>query len=214
MNIFNRITATLSGSIESAVTQLENHEAVVHATLKEARASAAKAQVRLDRVKRDGIELQKKLENLRLSRNNWESRAAEHAETDEEKALECLRRMNHCSNQVIRLEKAFAQHEVQEQSLQSTVERIRARILEIESAKNLLRTRETAAIAQRSAVNLESTANADLDNVLERWEMKVLEVEVHDSICESVDAFELEFTDKEDTENLKLQLSELKKGEK
>ena len=50
MNLFRRITASFTGSIESAVSQLENHEAVVQAALKDTRAMAAKAKVRFARV--------------------------------------------------------------------------------------------------------------------------------------------------------------------
>ncbi len=124
MNIFRRITATVSGSIEQAATQLENHDAIVEVALRQTRAAAAKAKVRLTRVQRDGKRLADKLAEHERMISVWETRARKVADSDEAKALECISRRNR--ERALREETAaaVADHEARERDLVKTVERI------------------------------------------------------------------------------------------
>lgn len=210
MNILKRITASFSGSIENAVSQLENHEAVVHAALKDTRAMAAKAKVRLARVKQDGEKLNSKLTKLKRMEGVWADRAVSVPASDEKKALECVKRRNYCLTEIETTTKAIIEHKRQEQNLLETVAGIEARIGEIENAKNLLRTRQTAAEAQKAVVKLESSSSLAVDDVLERWEMSILQTEYDGSINSSVDSLEMEFEEQESNEELRAQLEMLR----
>lgn len=214
MNLFKRLTATFTGSLESAVSHFENHEALVQAALKETREAAAKTRVRLDRVRRDGENLRSRLSDLESEKQRWEQRAVEltqREESDEQKALECVRRRNYCVSQIDKLVKAELQHEARETALHDSLRRIDERIHEIEATRNQLRTRQTAAEAQRAAGNLEQFTDQELDDVLERWEMRVVESEYYGPVVvEPCDPFEKEFSDKEDLEQLRRELEQLK----
>ncbi len=212
MNILRRITASFSGSIENAVSQLENHEAVVHAALKDTRAMAAKAKVRLARVKQDGEKLSTKLSKLNRMEALWAERAVASAEADQKKALECVKRRNYCLAEIETTTKAITEHKKQEQNLRETVAGIEARIGEIENAKNLLRTRQTAAEAQRAVGKLESSSSLAVDDVLERWEMSILQTEYDGSIDSPIDTLDFEFEEQENCEELKAQLDVLLKS--
>lgn len=210
MNILQRITASFTGSIENAVSHLENHEAVVHAALKDTRAMAAKAKVRLARVKQDGDKLNSKLTKLKRMETVWAERAISVPDSDEKKALECVKRRNYCLTEIETTTKAIIEHKNQEQNLRETVASIEARIGEIENAKNLLRTRQTAAEAQRAVVKLESSSSLAVDDVLERWEMSILQTEYDGSIDSKIDELDMEFEEIETTEELKAQLEVLR----
>jgi len=210
MNLFQRITASFSGSMESVVSQFENHEAIVEAALKDTRAMAAKAKVRLSRVQQDGRALETKLQNMISAEQSWKERAIKFADTDEEKAMECVRRKNACQQQHEELQKSIEEHCQQEKQLAKSVEKIEAKVREFESTRNMLRSRQSTANAQRVIHRLESNSGNQLDDVLERWEMKILETEYY-SPCESaVDMFEADFKDQENTEALKIELESLK----
>lgn len=213
MNILQRITASFSGSIENAVSQLENHEAVVHAALKDTRAMAAKAKVRLARVKQDGDKLNSKLTKLQRMETVWAERAVSVPASDEKKALECVKRRNYCLAEIETTTKAITEHKKQEQNLRETVSSIEARIGEIENAKNLLRTRQTTAEAQRAVVKLESSSSLAVDDVLERWEMSILQTEYDGSINSQIDDLDMEFEELETAEELKAQLEVLRKSD-
>ncbi|QQS57125.1 MAG: hypothetical protein IPN28_12865 [Alphaproteobacteria bacterium] len=87
MNIFARITATLTGKLDEMVSHVENHDAVVAVALKDTCAAAAKAKVRLERVHRDGEAMHKRLQEAMRMERLWENRAKETAAKDEQKPL-------------------------------------------------------------------------------------------------------------------------------
>ncbi len=214
MNVFRRITASFTGSLESAVSQLENHEAVVHAALKDTRSLAAKAKVRLARVRKDGDALQQKLRSLQTAEQSWAERAVTQAEVDEESALECLRRRNRCREQIAATEEVLQSHNQQEQRLAETVNGIEQRLAEIENTRNMLRTRQTTAEAATAVTRLECDSSGDLDDVIERWEMRILETEYANPPPASSDSFAARFEAEEDGESLKAELALLKKENK
>lgn len=213
MNIFKRLTASFSGSIESAVSQLENHDAVVQAVLKDTRALAARAKVRLTRVQQDDKRLHEKLQSLVEMEQAWSRRALACADQDEAKALECLQRRNQCREQIDSVKQALKQHQQQARRLQETVLRIEQRLAEIEHTRNLLRSRQTSAEATRAVHRLESDSPLDLDDVLERWEMRILETEYATPSDQSADSFEAEFANQENINDLRSELDELKQQE-
>ena len=100
MNVLQRFTATFSQSLDKAVGQLENHDAVALAALRQVRASAANAKVRLAAVERDRDALAAKLASLEQLEAKWAERAVAVAGKDEDKALECLRRRQRCRAQI------------------------------------------------------------------------------------------------------------------
>ena len=75
MNTFKRLSSGIMANIEWMVGQLENHEGLVEATLKEVNQSAAKAKVQLSRVRQDGQNMKKKLIELRNAEELWMERA-------------------------------------------------------------------------------------------------------------------------------------------
>ena len=209
MNLFRRITASFTGSIESAVSQLENHEAVVHAALKDTRTMAAKAKVRLARVQKDGAVMQQKLDSLQAAERSWAERAIAQADQDNKAALECVRRRNHCQEQLAATRGRLETHRQQEKRLLDTVASIEARLQEIENTRNMLRTRQTTAEARNAVTRLETDSTCDLDDVIERWEMRILETEYAGPMQPETDSFEAEFEQQEDCAALEAQLAEL-----
>ncbi len=209
MNIFRRITATVSGSIEQAATQLENHDAIVEVALKQTRAAAAKAKVRLTRVQRDGKRLAEKLTEHERMISVWETRARKVADSDEAKALECISRRNR--ERVLREETAaaLADHEARERDLVKTVERIDEKLAELDGQRNLLRTRHSAAQAERALNKLEADSSCAVDDVLERWEMRILETEYATPALSTSDSLDDAFRGEEDSATLRADLDDL-----
>lgn len=64
MNLISRFSATLMAGVDKTVSQIENHDAVIEASLKESQRAAAQARVRLQRVTRDGEALLQKQKAL------------------------------------------------------------------------------------------------------------------------------------------------------
>lgn len=209
MNIFKRISATVSGTIEGAVSQLENHEAVVRQALKETRTAAARARVQLSRVQNNCQSLRNKLSDLQKAEQAWASRAVEMAASDEGKALECVRRRNQCATDQQSVRASLQEHERQEQQLAATCKGIEDRLRDIEHTSSLLRSRQSTAEAERCVARIESGGGFEIDDVIERWKTRIVAAEYESSSVSAFDSFEAGFREQEQDEELKNQLLDL-----
>lgn len=209
MNIFNRIAATVSATVDKAVSQVENHDAVADAALQDTRAAAAKAQVRLKRVQQDGEHLRRKLQELNKMEQTWTTRAKNIAHEDEDKALQCIERRNRCREQAKQTQEALQRHEELTRHIHSSVERIENRLEQLTQQRNMLRSRHSAADAMRIIQKLESQSGHGLDDTLDRWEILITESEYLSGYMTETDALNDSFTKLENSEALRAELQTL-----
>ncbi len=209
MSIFKRIQATISASLDNAVSQVENHDAVVEAALKDARAAAARARVRLARVQKEESNMRAKLEELESMRQKWTDRAVSSAASDESQALECVKRRNACEQQISQTKEAIMRHQELERNVGSSVDRIEQRITDLTQQRNLMRSRHSAADALRVINKIEGDCADGIDDTFERWEMLVAETEYMAGNITNVDLLNETFQEAEDAESLKADLADL-----
>ena len=136
MSLIRRISATLTSSVDRAVSKVENHDAIVNAALKDTQQAAARSRVRLGRVRKDGRALKTRYHSLEEARDRWTERARSSAASDEAKALECLRRRRDCETQLRNLEESIGKHEELEARIAEQVKKIEARIGEVTHQRN------------------------------------------------------------------------------
>ncbi|HEY7773935.1 MAG TPA: hypothetical protein VIC26_12200 [Marinagarivorans sp.] len=212
MSFFKRIQATLTGGLDQAISQLENQDAVVDAILKEARQAVAKAKVRLARVQRDEQLMAREQAELEAAILTWTERAKRTGQTDEAKAIECLRQRRLCVERKDALVARLEQHRRVGKSLAADVALAEARVKEMLNKQHLMRTRESAADAMRGIGSVERNMDDELSATFERWEIKVSETEllggsyVHST---EVEAFEQAFISQEEELALRQELAEL-----
>ena len=213
MSIFSRLQATISASLDNAVSQVENHDAVVEAALKDARSAAARARVRLSRVQKEEANMHSKLAELENMQRKWTERAVRTAEADEIQALECVKRKNACEQQIIQTKEAIARHKQLQANVGSSVDRIEQRITELTQQRNLMRSRHSAADAMRVINKIEGDCAEGIDDTFERWEMLVAETEYMAGSSTGVDTLNETFAKDEDAESLKADLQDLLRKE-
>ena len=209
MSILNRITASLGASVDRAVSQFENHEAVIDASITESRTLAAKAKVRNDKIVKEGQEMRHKLSELLITEASWVERAKMIARDDEQKALACLQRRNLCREQISKLRANLVKQEELEQKLGMTLEQMENRLAEIVQQRHSMRSRHAAADAMRALNDVDSLANNTVDAIFERWEIKLTETEYQVGQGQSVDSLEVEFSQRESCEALREELATL-----
>lgn len=211
MNLFQRITTTLTSKVDSIVSHVENHDAVVDAALRETQAAAAKARVRLTRIQKDGAQMRRTLESLIQSEKTWEERAVTSAKTDEAKALECVKRRNACRVQRAHLQEALLRHEEVERDVNSSVERIEQKLQSIHQQRNQMRSRHSAADAMRVISRIEDNSASGVEDIFDRWEMLITEMEYASGAQAAVhsDSLENAFVKQEQQESLKADLAAL-----
>lgn len=210
MNLIHRISATFSSKVDSLVSHVENHDAVVEAALKDTRNALAKARVRLTRVHKDGENLRRKLHELRHMEATWTERAKTTASDNEQKALECVGRRNLCREQASQTAITLKQHEELEANMADSVTRMEQRLTELTQQRNMMRSRHSAADAQRVINQIEGSSAHGIEDIFDRWEMLITETEyASGNLCQQTDALDAGFAKQENSEALKADLAAL-----
>lgn len=178
MNIISRFSATLMAGVDKTVSQIENHDAVVEASLKETQKAAARAKVRLQRVQRDGQSLRDRQAALKQKIEHWTERARQNHVHDKPLALECVGRRKHCLAEEQSVQLALNQHAELERQLSQRITSIEKRVSAMSQQRNQLRSREATAEALRIINRVEGNDSSGIDDAFERWDMSIIETEI------------------------------------
>lgn len=207
MKQFKRWTVGIASRFDSVISQVENHEAIIASSIREAQGHAARARVKLARVERDGAGMRRRIKELEQARNTWTERALKSNDTNREQAIECLRRSKQAEAECACLQSECSSHEQTAQQLRRDIRTIDERIAELKRKKNAFAAREYRAKALACA-NPDREALLDgLEDIFERWEIRVTEHEIHGEVTS--DSFEQQFASEEETASLEAELDEL-----
>lgn len=207
MNRMKRWTMSMTSWVDGVLAQVENHEAAVSSAIGRVRQSTARARVQLKRVERDQQALRDTLLEEEEAIDAWRRRAK--SAQDENVGLECLRRHKASERRVLRLRQRLGEHERCHKELSDGIRVLNGRLCELTERKNLMRTRQSRAEA---AHGMASTTGpiGDLEDVFERWETRVGEIEIASECAEPIDAFEAELEGVEESAELRLELEALR----
>lgn len=213
MRYLKRWTSGVFSRIDSFVAQVENHEALANEALKKLQQTTARAQVQLKRVREDGQRLQLQCAEQREQALRWRQRA-KRSVADDTRAMECLRREKAAQRAVDELERRLQEHERIEQQLIADVRSLDTRLATLKEQRNLMRTRQSRAeamgFAQGDAVQL----TGDIDDMFDRWEVRITQAESAGGVGLSTqDTFEGEYATKEEQEELRRELDEMRREE-
>lgn len=209
MKTIKRWTTGIFSRIDWAISQIENQEALINSSLKESRESVAKAKIQLKRVRQDGEKLRQKLQAEEESIVRWRDRATQIAKTDEDRALECLMRAKKSEQQRDQLVLRAKEHALVEQELAKDVESVQERLAELMEKRNLMRTRQSRAEALTSIQACSSETSTEVDDIFDRWEMRVTEKELATECGISADPLEESFDKIESEAELREELRQL-----
>lgn len=200
-------TMNVTSWVDGMLAQVENHEAAVNSAIGRVRQATARSRVQLKRVERD----QQALRDLLLEEEHavvaWRRRAK--SSDDEAVALECLRRHKAAERRVVQLRQRLDEHERSHKELTDGVRVLSGRLSELSERKNLMRTRQSRAEAAHGMANATGPIG-DLEDVFERWEARVGEIEIASECGEPIDAFEAELDAVDESAELRAELEELR----
>jgi phage shock protein A len=210
MNRVKRFAASIVGSFDWMISQVENHEALIDSALNEVNHAGAKAKAQLARVNQDGKNMRKKLVELHDARDQWRERAQKLGKDNDKRALECVKRLKRTEREIAQLEEQEREHAKIEKQLQQDLAAIEERLVTLRRQRNIMRTRQSRAEALRTIRDNDSQLISEIDDIFERWEVKVNEYELLGSCASnSSDELEEEFLAKEEEEELRHSLEEL-----
>lgn len=209
MNLFTRFSATLMAGVDKTVSQIENHDAVVEASLKESQRAAAQARVRLQRVTRDGKALVHRQSCLNEKIQHWSDRAKVMHNADRALALQCIAKRKQCINEEREVQTALKQHAELEGQMVEAITHIERRVATLSQQRNLMRSRQSSAEAHRIINSIEGSLNNGLDDTFERWEITVSETEINAGAvlsCNVTDRLDSHFNEIEEQQALEAEL--------
>jgi phage shock protein A len=204
MNSFRRWTIGVCAKFDDLLGQVENHEALASQALRDMRTSLARANGQLARVERDCRSLEKEAQTCHATAERWRERAQK--ETDDKRALECLRRGREKLREAETLTTRLDEQRRMRDQVAATVRTLEQKFLDLSGKQRLLSTRQAAAQASE-AVNAESGTSVEVEDVFGRWEDKLTEREFQPGVCHTVpDDFSEEYSTKEEEESLYAEL--------
>ena len=209
MSLFKRLSATLVSRIDQVVGEIENHDAVIQATLNEVRRKVAQARVRLAQVQREADRLRGEFEQQQQQADRWRQRARETAGGDEHKALECLRRARACDQQARRLRDAQAQYMQTAERLAGDIDTSEQRLRAMKQRLTLMRARQASGVALNATGETDSAVIQQLEDSFERWEINIDQLELSLDRAAPVDPLERDFLSSEEETSLRDELAEL-----
>jgi len=169
---------TESATLDHTLIGIENHEAVVDAALKESRQALVRAKVRLAKLEKESSNLNNYITELGTEIELWQDRAKACAEDDRPKAIECLQRKNQRVRSLKLAKQQLAEQTQVSNQVRSTVEDAASKVQALQAQRNQMRSREAAAQAGAITNALDNHMADDVDSAMERWEVKVGQVEI------------------------------------
>jgi phage shock protein A len=204
MKLIKRLSTSITATLDSAVGQLENHDAIVEASIKQTRQAVAKTKARINTLRQQHLAYQAQLKDAKEQFELWTQRAAGLAANDQEKALQCVSRRNQCEADIGRLSYSEKQQADLVRDVTANLHTLQTKLDEMTQKHNLMRSRQTVADVNRAVAHANTDDN--LSDTFERWESAVLEHEFAVSDVCSRDSLDLELTREEDQADLLAQL--------
>lgn len=213
MSLIKRLSTSLVASLDQVVGSIENHDAVIQASLKDMRGKIAAARQRLSQVQSEATRLEDEIAAQRQQAAQWQRRALATAQTDESKALECMRRARACEQQSQQLQTARQPYAQTLARLRQDIDSSEQRLRELQQKHSLLRARQASGVALNATGGGDVDTIRQLDDSFERWEVKLAQLD----ICsdnryaqpEPMDALQQAFESDEQTAELRRALDEL-----
>ena len=210
MNSFKRIFVGIKTQIDHVADEFENHEALAGVAIEELQEIASKTRLHLHRVSKMSGQYQQQLIEQQEQASLWSERAIKIREKDEQKALQCVKRLRQVQKQIKSLEKQCEESTAQEEKIRADIELIQDQLQSLSNKKEILAARQNRANLQESLGDKHGGSLQDVQSVFQRWEGSVVSSEFSGpEHCVDEDSFAKPFEQEEDELALKAMLDEL-----
>ena len=209
MSMFKRITATLTSSIDQVVSEIENHDAVIQATVNDMQKKIVEAKIRLRNARNQTETIKQQVQEQNKQTDLWRKRAVECAERDEEKALQCMSRARDCLKSKEKLNQMLQQYITTVDKLDHDLRTSEQKLSEMKQKQILMRARQSTSQAVNAGSLDHLNVDDDLQASFDRWEMDISRAEMNIESMTNPDSIEEEFIHQEQRQALKESLNEL-----
>jgi len=207
MKMIKRLTTSLTATLDNAVGQLENHDAIIDATIKKTRQAVAKTKAQINTLRQQQQTYETQLKESQDQMGIWEKRAVKLADNDQNKALQCIVRRNQCQNNIQHLTTLIEQQKQLINEVTINLNKLQMKMDEMSQKHHFMRSRQAVADVNRAVGHASRDDSAN--NTFERWESIVMEHEMAVSDVSAIDPLDAEFSQQENDVELLKQLAEL-----
>lgn len=211
MNSLKRIFISMKSQIDHVADDFENHEALADIAIKELHETACRTRLHLHRVSKMSEQYNKQLQELQTQTALWSGRAIK-AKDDENKALQCVKRLRQVQLQISSLEEQQLESSAQESKIRDDLNMLQDQLQTLRNKKEILAARQNRSTVKDVLYDPQAGSFQEAKNVFDRWEGSVVSTEFDtvEPIVES-DLLAEEFAQEEDKLALKKMLTELTK---
>ncbi len=211
MSILKRLSTTLISHIDRVVTEIENHDAVIQASLDEMSNKITKAKIALNQACRERDRLKTEIDKQRNNMHRWQVRAISCAKSDEPRALECLRRSHKSRDQAVMLQKSLDIYTHSIEKMTGDIKSSAQRLTEMKQKLTLMRAKQATGKISAITCPPDGKAESTLEDTFNRWEMHInydgIPLDCTDT--NTVDELEHEFITQEQQNDLRNELAAL-----
>lgn len=210
MNNLKRIFVSIKSQIDHVADEFENHEALAGVAIEDLQAIASKTRLHLYRVSKMSEQYQQQLQEQQEQARLWSERAIKIRQKDEQKALQCVKRLRQVQQQIKSLEQQYQESTAQEEKIRTDLELIQEQLQSLKNKKEILAARQNRASIQETLGDSHGGSLQEVQNVFQRWEGSVVssEFDIPEPATDS-DNFAQTFEQEEDELALKMMLDEL-----
>jgi len=210
MNNLKRIFVSIKSQIDHVADEFENHEALAGVAIEDLQAIASRTRLHLHRVSKMSEQYQQQLQEQQEQARLWSERAIKIRQEDEQKALQCVKRLRQVQHQIKSLEQQYQESTAQEEKIRTDLALIQEQLQSLKNKKEILAARQNRASIQETLGDSHDGSLQDVQNVFQRWEGSVVssEFDIPDPATDS-DNFAQTFEQEEDELALKVMLDEL-----
>lgn len=206
MNNFRKIFISIKSQIDSIADDFENHEALADSAINDLQQLAVNTRQHEFRLHKMIKQYQQQLTDMEKEAALWTERAIKVRSEDEQKALQCVKRLRAVKQQIDQISKQLSQSETQATHIQADLQAIQEQILQLKTKKELLAARQNRSQLQKSLQG-STISSIDVQGIFDRWEGSVVGDEFVSSQQE--DPLSSSFDQQEDELELRLMLEEL-----
>lgn len=209
MNSIKRIFISIKSQIDRVADDFENHEALAEAAIEDLQNLAGKTRLHLHRLEKMTEQYHLQLSEQHKQAELWTQRAIKIRAEDEQKALQCVRRLKQAQSQISCLEKQIEDSKTQEVKVRQDLNAIQERLLSLKNKKEIYSARQNSALLRDSLNNETSNPVHNAESIFNRWEGAIVSDEFTIPETYNTDSFANEFEKEEDDFALRSLLDEL-----
>ena len=208
MNSLKRLYISIKGQVDQVADEFENHEALASVAIQDLQTIASKTRLHLHRVSKMTEQYQKQLEEQKEQETLWTARAIKAKKQDEQKALQCVKRLVQTKKQITLLEQQQRGSSEQENKIRDDLNTIQEQLQILKNKKEMLAVRQNRSHLQNTLQDSQTSPLDNVQQVFDRWEERVASTEF-DAPTEIIDSLSSDFEQEEEVMALKMMLDEL-----